>query len=158
MTTLSRYEAPLLDPTCPAQESWEGWLTLDNLEAVATRMRSTLDGQRYTFVAVNGLFGDRPEVRTGNRLSDRGITASISARMGHITWSDNRFVTGLHTTLQTQDDAREQASKENGERRLTRVTFEPCFRDPGTMLFELWTGAGHRLYWCISVEHPERDR
>lgn len=154
--TLRRYEAPLLDPRTPSQAHWEGWLTLDNLEAVADRIRAMLAGQRYTFVAVNGLFGDCPEVRTGNALVG-GVRVSRHDGFGGVTWSDSRYVTGLHTFVQTQDEARHLAEDDEKRKRLTRVTLDPSFRDPGTLLTEQWTGAGHRLYWVVAVEHEARE-
>jgi hypothetical protein len=153
-TALKRYEAPLLEPTTRSQESWEGWLTLDNLDAVAARIRGLLTGQRYTFVAVTGLFGFRPEVRTGNRLNG-DLRVTRDGDYGHIVWSDSRYVTGIHTSVQTQDEAQLQAEDPSKRRLLTRVAFEPTFRDYGQFEVEQTTGAGERLFWTIAVEHTE---
>jgi len=49
---------------------WYGELTVENLEAIAQRLRSMLTGRRYTWVAVNEYYGPlpRPEVRTGQQI------------------------------------------------------------------------------------------
>jgi hypothetical protein len=153
-TSLARWETPNLDPHTPYQESWEGWLTLDNLDDVAARITRLLTDQRYTFVAVNELFGHSPEVRTGNRLSGP-LKVYRDDGYGGLHWSDNRYVTGLHTSVTTQAEARAQAATDEGRRRLTRVTFEPTFRDRGTLLTEQWTGAGSHLFWAFVIEHPD---
>jgi hypothetical protein len=151
---LARWETPDLDPKTLGQESWDGWLTLDNLDNVAARIQRMLTGQRFTFVAVNELFGDRPEVRTGNRLREP-VRAYRHDGWGGLSWSDSRYVTGLHTSVQTQEQAREMARTDAGRKRLTSVSFEPSFRDRGTLLTEQWTGAGSRLYWAFVVEHSD---
>jgi hypothetical protein len=153
-TTLARWETPHLNPSTPGQESWEGWLTLDNLDDVAARITRLLTDQRYTFVAVNELFGHSPEVRTGNRLTGP-LSVYREDGYGGVSWSDSRYVTGLHTSVRTQAEARDRASTDEGRRRLTRVTFEPSFRDRGTLLTEQWTIAGSHLFWAFVIEHPD---
>lgn len=45
---------------------WSGYLTLENFDAVAGRLREMLEGKRYTWVSCNeGLRDFFPEVRPG---------------------------------------------------------------------------------------------
>lgn len=50
---------------------WYGAPTVDNLEAIARRLKRMLEGRRYTFVSANDYFGPlpRPEVRTSQHLA-----------------------------------------------------------------------------------------
>ncbi|GAA2990276.1 hypothetical protein GCM10017559_07850 [Streptosporangium longisporum] len=130
--------------------NWFGFLTFDNLDLVADRIRSMIgDGQPYTWVAANEMFGLRPEVRGGQvatsiRAEQR--TLDGGAEYGHLMVVDTYGVWGLHTTAATQDEA---AVKDGRGR--TYLLFER-----GQLVAEHFAPAGHRLCWVIAPEGGAR--
>jgi hypothetical protein len=48
--------------------NWSGVLTIENLRSVAERLTNFLKGKKFCFVAVNGLRGFVPEVKTSMSL------------------------------------------------------------------------------------------
>lgn len=69
-------ELPILRPfqaPDPAEThaSWHGYLTAENVEHVAARLRATLDGKRFTTAFVHEHRPGEPEVQTGCKLEPR---------------------------------------------------------------------------------------
>jgi len=60
---------------------WNGYATIDNLEAIATAIRTLLAGRRYVFIAVNESYPYRVDARTGQRLSPEKATSRQSLRV-----------------------------------------------------------------------------
>ena len=52
---------------------WYSTLNKDNAEAFAARLKALLAGQRYTFIAVNEMFGTRAEVRVNQALEGHSV-------------------------------------------------------------------------------------
>jgi hypothetical protein len=149
-----------------SDRDWNGYLTLENLEAVAARFRSLLDGQRYTWVACNsGLRHYFPEVRTGQQLRDRGITTYRDEEaqygpFGGITVPDTYGVWGLHTDCPGQRTARRRRvhawERASDEQKRTdtwddqHLTYLHITRDK--VEIEHYAPIGYRLYWVVTVE------
>jgi hypothetical protein len=133
------------DELIDERSSWFGDLTLENIEAIAERLKAMLRGKRYTFVSVNELFGPlpRPEVRTSQRLNipdsqytDIYVHYGDDKSWGMIGVNDSYGV----WSISTHDDPERRAflSFEHG-----KLTIEHCA--PG----------GNKLIWVIAVERGE---
>lgn len=136
-----------------SDRDWYGYLTLENAEAVADRIRSMIgDGQRYTWVAANEIFGYKPEIRTGQvakriefvseKLSDGRSWAHLLVRDAYGTW-------GISTTAADQAAAHAMDKKD-----ATFLRFEY-----GRLTIEHYAPAGNHLWWAIAVEdHEEAEQ
>ena len=128
---------------------WSGFLTLDNLDAVAGRLRALIgDGQPFTWVARNERLRSFPEVRTAQVASKIEVTRRSDAdgALGSITVVDSYQVWGL-TTEAPDEQATRGCEPAFG---LPRLTFT---RDQ--LQIEGRAPAGHRLYWVVAPE--DRD-
>lgn len=150
---------------------WYGYLTLENLEAVAERIRKLLAGQRYTWVSCNsGLRHYFPEVRTGQELRDRGVTTYRDEEaqygpFGGITVPDTYGVWGLHTDCPDQQTARRRRGhaweRASDEQKATdtwddqHLTYLHITRDK--VEIEHFAPIGYRLYWVITVEPRDEE-
>lgn len=134
---------------------WFGYLTLENAEAVAGRIRTMLDGKQYTWVACNEMGGYRPEVRTGMRLREgvklSGSTLESGRKMAHITVCDTYGVWGLDTTVANQREAHETEDR----KRLTYLNIEE-HRWGDRIEIEFYSISGNHIWWVATVE-PEPD-
>ncbi len=152
-----------------SDRDWHGYLTLENLDAVAGRMRKLLTGRRYTWTACNsGLRHYFPEVRAGQQLRDRGVTTyreeAQHGPFGGITVPDTYGVWGLHTSAPDQRTAHQQRTeawdRATEEQRRTdtwddqRLTYLHITWDK--IEIEHYAIIGYRLYWVITVE-PRDD-
>jgi hypothetical protein len=152
-----------------SDRDWHGYLTLENLEAVAGRMRKLLTGRSYTWVACNsGLRHYFPEVRAGQQLRDDGVTTYRNDNGGRysagITVPDTYGVWGLHTDVPDQPTARKRRSEAwdeaSEEQRRTDtwddrdLTYLHIIRDK--IEIEHFAIIGYRLYWVVTVE-PRDD-
>ena len=147
-----------------SDREWHGFLTLDNAEAVAVRLRGLLAGQRYTFVTCNeGLRNGFPEIRTGQRLRE-GVRCSPYAE-GHVSVhvADTYGSWGVHSS--TPDQAAACARQDEAWKRATpeqqaRDTWHDKnlaylhFRHD-RLEMEHFAPAGYRLYWVAVIEYPE---
>lgn len=133
---------------------WSGYLTIENGEAVTERIRSLIGGgQRYTFVAVNDLFGDRPEVRTSQTA--KSVEHSFSgpyddgSRCVHLTVPDTYGVWGLHTGAADADAARRMRDDDRRDWVFLEFTH-------GKLAITHYAPSGNRLFWTIAVEDGTR--
>lgn len=129
---------------------WFGYLTLENLEAVATRLRAMFGpGQPYTFVTVNELFNYRPETRTDQVASkiETWTEEGDSPGFGGITINDTYGVWGLHAAASNQASARKLPGTTNQAfLEFSRNQIKVTHRTP----------AGDRLYWTAAVQDSDR--
>jgi hypothetical protein len=101
---------------------WNGYLTLENCEAVADRVRRLLEGHRYAWVrCFEEQRGSFPEVRQGLRMRDQGVTTHRSTLedggdFAGFNVSDTYGVWGAHTSVADQAGVR---SLGYGHRSLT---------------------------------------
>lgn len=127
--------------------AFHGYLTLENLDAVADRIRDLIgDGQHYTWVACNEGLGDyRPEVRTGQvaKTIEADRRDSDGKLYGSITVNDTYGVWGIHTAV--PDQAASPGSEVGFDLAYLRIT-------RGQIQIEHRAPAGHRLYWVAAVE------
>lgn len=131
---------------------WFGYLTLENLDAVAVRLRSLIgDGQRFTFVACNeGLGNYRPEVRTSQVARKVEVNRDDDGRSGSIVVVDSYGVWSIHTDAATQREAhqRGEVSFSLAYLHVRRGKVEITHRAP----------VGSLLYWVAAVEdHSDGD-
>jgi hypothetical protein len=144
-----------------SDREWYGYLTLENFDAVAERLRSLLTGRTYTWASTREHQVRAPEVRTRQRLRE-GINTSRSTLddgrvMAHLNAADTYGVWGVSTTIPDQKTAYTFARDEKKARRLTEVTFKHGHHDGGRIEIEQYNGYGERLYWVIAVESPEEQ-
>jgi hypothetical protein len=130
---------------------WSGYLTLDNFEAVADRLRKLLDGHPYTWVACNEGFGYRPEVRPG-LLMEKVAATLLAPDHGHITVADTYGVWGLSAHWPTRADAYAAGSYDEAIKRGAHVAFKSD-RYGEQFSAEHFAPTGSRLYWTVAVEH-----
>lgn len=126
---------------------WYGVLTLENLDAVADRIRSMIgDGQPYSWTDVNEGLGWRPYLRTSQVAEKIDVTRSDlddGRTLGHITVCDTYGVWGIDTLFADQEAARGKK-----ERDLTFVSFERR----GQLRITHYAPAGWLMYWLIAPE------
>ena len=122
---------------------WFGFLTLQNVDAVAGRIRSMIgDGQPYTWVACNeGLGNYRPEVRTSQVAAK--IRTHHDDEHASVVVVDTYGVWSINTRLSDQDAG---------------VQREPDFSAPylkitrSQIQIEHKAPVGARLLWTIAVQ------
>lgn len=142
-----------------SDRDWHGYLTIENFEAVAGRIRRLLEGRSWTWVACNeGLRGYFPEVRTGQRLRGSAVTAKLLAPgHGHITVVDSYGVWGLSAHLPDQAAAR-ALSYDEACAAGAHLSFERAMGSrPDRLEIEHFAPAGARLYWVAAVEPAQDD-
>lgn len=139
-----------MDATIPADvrrlqsgREWFGFLTVENVDAVADRIRSLIgDRQPYVWVACNEGLGDyRPEVRTGQvaesiRAERRDGRASIIVVDTYGVWS-------------IRSDA---ADQEATARRKPEFGLTYLHITRGQVRMEHKAPVGARLLWTVAVE------
>lgn len=142
-------------PRIRSERDWYGYLTLENFQAIADRIRRLLEDRTYTWVACNeGLGNYRPEVRTGQRASK--VEASLLAPdHGHLKVCDSYGVWGMSTSLPTMGDAYALRSHDAAANRGAYLVFESN-RFGQQLAIEHFAPAGYRLYWTVAVE-PRDD-
>lgn len=126
---------------------WSGYLTLENAEAVADRIRSMIgDGQRYTWVAANEYFGYKPEVRTSQVATkvsfDSDLKYSDGAPWAHLNVVDTYGIWGL-----SADAADEAAAIAQDKRHRTFLTF-----DHRKLTIDLYAPGGNHMWWVVALE------
>ncbi|WP_141576194.1 hypothetical protein [Actinomadura sp. WMMA1423] len=123
---------------------WFGFLTLENLNAVADRIRSMIgDGQRYTWVACNEGLGDyRPEVRTSQVAAKIRVDRRDDEH-GSIIVVDTYGVWSIHT------DIADQAAG-MGRQPEFSLTYLKITR--GQIQMEHKAPIGARLLWTVALE------
>lgn len=130
--------------------NWSGFLTLDNIDAVAGRIRAALAGKRFTFVASNeGLRNYFPEVRTGLEMREVTVSRDGDGRWASFNVSDSYGVWGAQALPPDQQAARDAGSdsKTCVYMRITRGRY-----DEGRIEIEHYAPIGSRLCWVIAVE------
>lgn len=153
-----------------SDRDWHGYLTLENLDAVAERLRKLLAGQRYTWVACNsGLRHYFPEVRTGQQIRDYGVRVwhpEDGSRLGGITIPDTYGIWGIDTSVPDQQTARQRRhaawEKATDEQKRTDtwddrgLTYLHIKHD--RIEIEHFAPIGYRLYWVVTVEPRDEER
>lgn len=134
---------------------WYGIMTIENVEAIAVRIKKMLTGKYYTFVA-NNFYSDypRPEVHTSQQMETdpaRGKDVQV--------WYDDkenppRFA-GFHVgdtygVWGTSTHARED-DRASWEKQPYIVL------DYRQIKIEHYAPAGHLLIWVIMIEHHEGE-
>jgi hypothetical protein len=131
---------------------WYGCLTLENLDLVAARIRSLLEGKSYTFVTCNeGLRDYFPEVRTSLRLRE-GVSTWVdekAGRFGGFNVADSYGVWGMHTDVPDISTAHslsyDEQRKRGGYLHIKHERIE----------MEHFAPADARLYWVAAIEYPQ---
>lgn len=162
-----------------ANRTWWGYLADDNVEHVAQRIRTMLEGRRYTFVATNVEFKSTvPEVRTSQRLEPEKAVDKVSPRVhriGDLDWEDKPGtscsivccdtygVWGIHSDYATEREAREDANKGH-ENRCVYVHIdggldsEHLGRNDQIQITQWnYMSPRERLQWVIAPEHDDMD-
>jgi len=143
-----------------SERDWFGFLTTENAEAVAARLRRLLSGKRYTFVAANeGLRDYFPEVRTGQRLRDDGASAYAFGeddRWAGVNVQDTYGSWGVHSGAADQAEAHRRAhdAAKAGvkDKNLAYLHFKY-----DRVEIEHFAPPGFRLYWLAVIEQPGED-
>lgn len=128
------------------------YLTFENLDEVGEAVRDVLWGKQFTMIAVNGLFGFRPEARSGQTLSEFTVRryptdAFRDAPSAAIQMGDGGYYTSLHTWQSTQREAIDYAAERPKSALLTAIEIV----ERQVMVFQ-YTAAGQPLYWLWTVE------
>ena len=150
-----------------SDRDWHGYLTLANAEAVAARLRRLLDGQRFTFVTANeGLRDGFPDVKTGLRLRDGGVTVSLKDGTADVGASCTGGSWGFYSDIATQaeghkrsqaawDKATDEQKRGNGwrDKSLVHLHFKH-----DRLEIEHFAPIGFLMQWTVAViEYPEDD-
>jgi hypothetical protein len=129
-----------------SDREWSGYLTLDNAEAVADRIRSMIGaGQPYTWVDANEMGGYRPTVRTSQTAEKVDSTAKhldSGSPWAHLMVVDSYGVWGLSTTAADQ-----KAAATGEDRDQTYLSFERR-----QLRIEHYAPSGNHLYWVVALE------
>lgn len=135
---------------------WSGYLTLENFEAVAARLRTMLDGRPYTWVACNEGFGYRPEVRPGLRM-DKVEANLLAPDHGHLMVRDSYGVWGLSTSWPTRTAVYESGvTCDEAVKRGPHVGFKSD-RYGEQFSAEHFALIGARLFWTVAAGHRDED-
>lgn len=130
------------------EREWFGYLTTENCEAVADRIRSMLTDVRYTWVAcvswIPSGWTARPEVRTGQKL--KSVTASLDPSHAHISVSDDYGAWGISGCHASQAEARA------GEPQRQAYLHFQHSHGGWQLEIEHYSSSGNRLQWTIAVE------
>lgn len=131
--------------------SWYGWLCLENLDAVAMRLKRMLAGKAFTVVTANSYREDEERFSAFDVTTSQWLTEPVKqwssdspdSRHEGITWITPRTVFGLSTTAQTEADAREGGL-------LNKVYLN--FDSYAELAIDQYAPAGYRLRWVFKVE------
>lgn len=165
------------------RDNWSGYLSLENAEAVAERLRRLLGGgRRFTTVATNeNLDLLHPRVSTGSQLADAGYTGPGEYKDGvyydsgprddgkpraWVGWADERTSFGIHTSVPTVREAwkvvrtngavgHHHMSDPEMEKRGDYDIVYLSFAHDRVEIHQR-TGAGGRVVWVLVVE-PDPD-
>lgn len=140
-------------------QDWNGFLTLENSQAVATRLAALLEGRRFTYVSVNeGRRHWYPEVKTGQELagevthSAAGDCHDIHLRFsGWHSWLSAR-VEDEGTARQRNVDAAGPAGPANRDEWLHDKKLVYLRIRSDRVEVERYAPGGNRLYWVLVVE------
>lgn len=144
-----------------SERDWHGFLTTENAEAVAARLRRLLGGRRYTFVSANeGLRDYFPEVRTGQRLRDDGASAYTygdGGRCAGVSVQDTYGSWGVHSDAADQSGAHRRVHDASGRGTVDKNLAYLHFKHDRVEV-EHFAPAGFRLYWLAVIEWPEDEQ
>ncbi|MFG2001766.1 hypothetical protein ACGFNU_21705 [Spirillospora sp. NPDC048911] len=131
--------------------NWSGFLTLDNLDAVADRIRNLIgDQQSYVWMASNEGLGDYlPSVRTG-QVADKITVKRDDADgtlIGDITVHDSHGLWWITTEAADQAAARGHTPADAAYLEVKHDHIVIDHKVP----------AGHRVYWVVAVERGAED-
>lgn len=127
----------------PSEADWSGFVTVENADAIADRIRRFLGGRIYTWFTVSEFFRWRPEVRTlqsMERVSVERRKTDDDTDDVWITIVDTYSVTWLNSRCADQAAARLADEK-------TDHAFVEFKRDYLQIAHR--TPAGDRLFWTI---------
>lgn len=140
---------------------WYGMLSIENAEDVFYRIKTLLDGRRYTWVSYNTEQPhSRPDVRTGQRLDP---TDGVSLRLdreplsdgrpwAHIWAHDTYGVWGFTSAHATEAEAyADQAAEKKTWTYVVIDGFGDGSRDH--LMIEQFNGYGQLLRWVITPEY-----
>jgi hypothetical protein len=127
---------------------WAGYLTHENKDDVAERIRKTFGGKQYSFVVANEYLDYRPQVRTGQRLTPDWRDSDDPVKV----WDDGFSIsdtsgcwevrTGIARGIPTQKQRDEEPYL--------------CFGHDSLMI-KLRAPAGTQLYWGMVIEHESDE-
>jgi hypothetical protein len=132
---------------------WYGFLTLENLDLVAGRLRRLLTDRRFTWVACDAAMRNyRPEVRTSQELAEAGVKVSWdddeTRRAGFITVSYTEYLAIIDTSISGHDE-------------IKALGYDKCRKHGAYLSFthdqvriEQVTDFG-LIYWAAAVELPD---
>lgn len=128
---------------------WYGYLTLNNLDAVAVRLTALIGGgRRFTSVYTNEDFWAwrPPEVRTGQTATVK-VTRSADVTHPYITISETGWTSWLEASVADQGAARTLAD--------TRRPPHLRFKHDRVEITD-HAPAGNKFYIVFAVERPEQ--
>jgi hypothetical protein len=142
---------------------WSGYLTLENAEAVAGRIRVLLEGRTYVFVSyLEGMNGGFPEVRMGRQVEELTLDRKPldnGQDYACIRVVDTCGVWDLSTTAADQKTAWDHAEKARNETGKSGVAAYVRFTsgDSGERRAEILqrNGLGEQLRWVVGVQAAE---
>jgi hypothetical protein len=127
--------------------TWSGFLTAQNLPAVAERINRMLGGKHFTRVEVFEYRRFRPDVRPSQRLRGPIKVKSLDSGGAHAVIEDGNYVYFLDARISDQAAARAIADADRADARLVRL----CFTDTQIQGEEVLPD-GKRVYWTFAVE------
>jgi len=140
-------------------QDWNGFLTLENSQAVATRLAALLEGRRFTYVSVNeGRRHWYPEVKTGLELAG-DVTHSASGDRHDIHLHYSGWHSWLSARVQDEDTAWQRnasaADPANRDEWLHDKSLVYLRLRSDRVEIEHHAPGGNRLYWVLVVERGD---
>lgn len=138
---------------------WEGFLTRENADAVAKRIKSMIcNGQAYTFVEVEEFHQYRPEVQTGVKAHRVEVHSGVypsGPEYCELILHDMRGMSFLASTAvadrreatMVSYGGTEDSEKSHAYRSLSKIKIEE-----DQIRIEQYNPAGQRMYWVIALE------
>jgi hypothetical protein len=136
------------DKLLDTRSEWWGHLTLENIEPVFERMKKVLTEKRYTWVAVNELYGTlpRPEVRTSQQL-EPGKSTSGQGIYLHYGEEKDWAMIGVNDTYGSWSIST--------DRRPEKRPYLYFQHDKITI--EHYAPGGNKLIWVVAVERDQQE-
>lgn len=127
---------------------FSGCLAHNTAHEIAQAMSDVLAEQQYIFVAVNEMFGWRPEVRTGLVLREPIEVSHFGddSQFVHVPFNDQDYICSISTQALTQQAAYDLRVDSFD---LVRVTIYPS-----QVQIEHRVPAGGKLYWTLVPTGP----
>jgi len=135
---------------------WAGFLTVENIEAVAERLRRDFLGRPYTWVTVDEFMLWRPEVSTG-RLLEKVIVhkdAHDGRAFGDLTLISNESLSFISTMVADREEALKVHYEGTQGKELTwaaKQLSHITIKDRQVRI-EHYNDEGQRMFWTLALE------